>query len=203
MKGQLLAETKEAIERQKRELEDNRKRDMEDFKNQQEHSAAKNVVMPQYELDKRLMVYREVNPPPDSLFMGLGWDEDDQTKRRHYRRYYPDELENITEVMPVVTPFDQFDIKKGQSRGASKSWFSWGGHKEDSSGALSTEQVVGRFKGIVTVQSEEDLKNYQERKAELIHELKKKLNILSLKTLKVPIHVKMEKIDSMEGRQWF
>lgn len=103
----------------------------------------------------------------------------------------------------METPFDQFDIKKGQSRGASKSWFSWGGHKEDSSGALSTEQIVGRFKGIVTVQSEEDLRNYQERKAELIHDLKKKLNILSLKALGVPIHVKMERIDSMEGRQWF
>ena len=81
-------------------MEDNRKRDLEEYKNSQENAAAKNVIMPQYELDKRLMVYREVNPPPDSLFMGLGWDEDDQTKRKHYRRYYPDELENIKEVMP-------------------------------------------------------------------------------------------------------
>jgi hypothetical protein len=29
----------------------------------------------------------------------LGWDEDRETKRKHYRRFYPDELENITEIM--------------------------------------------------------------------------------------------------------
>lgn len=45
--------------------------------------------------------------------MGLGWDDNPEAKRRHYRRYYPDELENIKEVMPVSTPFDTFEIKKG------------------------------------------------------------------------------------------
>jgi hypothetical protein len=95
-----------------------------------------------------------VNIPPDSLFIGLGWDENPDSKRRHYRRYYPDELENIKEVMPVASPFDQYDIKKGQSRGASKGFFGFGAKKEDDSGATTTEQVVGRFKGIVTVQSE-------------------------------------------------
>jgi hypothetical protein len=89
--------------------------------------------------------------------MGLGWDETPDQKRRHYRRYYPDELENIKEVMPVPTPFNQFDIKRGQSRGASKGLL--GGlfgsaPKTDDSGAVSTEQIVGRFKGIVTVESE-------------------------------------------------
>ncbi len=127
-------------------------------------ASVKNVVMPQYELDKRLNVHREVNLPPDSIFMGLGWDENPENKRRHYRRYYPDELENIKEVMPIPSPFDQYDIKKGQSRGASKGWFSFGAKKEDESGELSSEQVVGRFKGIVTVQSDNDKKAYAERK---------------------------------------
>jgi hypothetical protein len=45
--------------------------------------------------------------------IGLGWDENPEAKKRHYRRYYPDELENIKEVMPVATPFDQYDVKKG------------------------------------------------------------------------------------------
>lgn len=31
--------------------------------------------MPEYKLDERLNVHREVNPPPESLYMGLGWDE--------------------------------------------------------------------------------------------------------------------------------
>jgi hypothetical protein len=53
--------------------------------------------------------------------------------------------------MPVATPFDQYDIKKGQSRGASKGLFGLFSKKEDESGAVTTEQVVGRFKGIITV----------------------------------------------------
>lgn len=77
--------------------------------------------------------------PPDSVFMGLGWDpEPTEDHRRHYRRYYADELEKITEVMPVPSPFDTYECLKGQSRGASKGWFSFGGHKEDDSGAVST-----------------------------------------------------------------
>ena len=94
--------------------------------------------MAQYELDTRINANREVNLPPDSVFIGLGWDPTPEDKRRHYRRFYNDELENITEVMPVPTPFDAYKILKGQSRGASKGWFSFGGHKEDDSGAVST-----------------------------------------------------------------
>ena len=122
-----MAETKEYLEKQKRELEDNRKRDMEQFKADSKSASAKNVIMPQYEMDKRLMVYREVTPPPDTLFIGLGWDDAPDTKRRHYRRFYPDELENIKEVMPMPTPFDTFEIKKGQSRGNGKAWWPFGG----------------------------------------------------------------------------
>jgi hypothetical protein len=40
--------------------------------------AAKNVLFPTYELDTRLNVYRESNMPPDTIFMGLGWDEEPQ-----------------------------------------------------------------------------------------------------------------------------
>lgn len=115
------------------------------------HKAVKNVLKPKYSLDTRLNVHREVEPPPESLFMGLGWDDKPEANRRHYRRYYPDELENIREVMPVPTPFHQYLIKRGQSRGASKGWFSFKDHKEDESGEVSTEQVVGKFKGIVEV----------------------------------------------------
>jgi hypothetical protein len=40
------------------------------------------------------------------MFVGLGWDEDKDTNRRHYRRYYPDELENVKEILPIPTPFN-------------------------------------------------------------------------------------------------
>jgi hypothetical protein len=81
--------------------------------------------------------------------MGLGWDENPEQKRKHYRRFYNSELENVKEVMPIPTPFATYDLKRGQSRGASKSLFSFA--KTDESGAASDEQVVGRFKGVVTV----------------------------------------------------
>lgn len=36
-------------------------------------------------MDPRLKIEREVNPPPSSLYMGLGWDVDSKTGRKHYR----------------------------------------------------------------------------------------------------------------------
>lgn len=56
--------------------------------------------MPKYAKDERLKVDREVNPPPSALYIPLGWDEDSTTKRKHYRLYYNDELENNTEIFP-------------------------------------------------------------------------------------------------------
>lgn len=72
--------------------------------------------MPEYKLDQRLKVMREINPPPDTLFIGLGYDVDDTTKRKHYRMFHPDELEFDTNVFPEPSPFDTFKIKKGQAR---------------------------------------------------------------------------------------
>ena len=47
------------------------------------------------------------------MFIGLGWDEDKDTKRKHYRRYYADELENVEEILPNPSPFNQYDLKRG------------------------------------------------------------------------------------------
>jgi hypothetical protein len=147
---------------------------------------------------------REVNPPPETLFLGLGWDETHESQTRHYRRFYPHELETVTEIMPVPTPFETFELKRGQSRGASKGWWPFGAQaKTDASGEVSTEQVVGKFKGTITVQTEEDRKDYANRKADLIHELKVKLNSLSLRKTGKPLELKLEKMDTMEGRQKF
>jgi hypothetical protein len=92
-------------------------------------------LKPTYVLDTRLNVSREITPPPESIFMGLGWDELPDSNKRHYRRYYPDELENVKTVMPIATPFHTYEIKKGQSRGASKGWWPFAGAgKTDESG---------------------------------------------------------------------
>jgi hypothetical protein len=62
---------------------------------------------------------------------------------------------------------------------------------------------VGRFKGIVTVQSEKDQKDYKELKLELMHNLKQRLNQLSLKKLNKPIDMRLEKLETSEGRAKF
>lgn len=56
-----------------------------------------NVVMPKYKYSERLKVDIEVNVPPVSLFKEIGHDPTPGAKQKHYRRYYPDELENITD----------------------------------------------------------------------------------------------------------
>jgi len=45
---------------------------------------------------------------------------------KHYRRFFEDELENDKVIFPKPI-FHNFDIKRGQSRGVEKSWFSFGG----------------------------------------------------------------------------
>lgn len=62
--------------------------------------------------------------------------------------------------MPQETPFDQFIIKRGQSRGASKGWWPFSKAKEDDSGSVTTELVAGKFKGILSISSEEEMITY-------------------------------------------
>jgi hypothetical protein len=37
--------------------------------------------------------------------------------RKHYRRYYGQELEKVKEIMPKESPFNSYDIVRGRSRG--------------------------------------------------------------------------------------
>jgi hypothetical protein len=70
--------------------------------------------MPKYKKDEVLQVDREYDAPPETLFIGLGWDENAETLRRHYRRYYPDELENCSEIMgEKASVFNSYDLKRG------------------------------------------------------------------------------------------
>jgi len=93
-----------------------------------------------YQLDTRLNVHREIEAPPNTLFIGLGYDVEPEDKKKHYRRFYKQELELVKEVMSTPTPFMTFEIKKGQSRGASKGFSLFGSSKKtDESGQVSTE----------------------------------------------------------------
>ena len=146
------------------------------------HDATKMLIWPQYEKDKRLNIDREKNIPPASLFMPLGWDEDATTKRKHYRHYYDDELENVEEFFENKSPFMRFGIKRGQSRGLSENsgLFSFlKTSKKDESGAITNEEDVGYFKGVVAIQSKTDEAAHKAKLVEVISEVKKKLNTIS------------------------
>ena len=62
-------------------------------------------------------MHKEALPPPEELYMGLGWDEDKESNKKHYRLYYNDELENIKDIFPKPSPFNTFELKRGQTRG--------------------------------------------------------------------------------------
>ena len=172
-KASIMKAHKEASELEKRLIEDERKRAEEDLLKQGGDSAHKTILMPKYKLDERLKVDREIDPPPGNLFIGLGWDEDSTTKRKHYRMFYNDELENNTEIFPQKSPFNAYELKRGQSRGIKKGglFSMFKSKKQDASGQVSTEQVVGFFKGIIEVESKEDKLNYKRRKDTLIDNL--------------------------------
>ena len=70
-------------------------------------------MKPTYKFDSLLNVFRENSGPADTMYMGIGFDEDPEDDKKHYRRYYPDELENIIEVLPQSSPFEEFNIKRG------------------------------------------------------------------------------------------
>jgi len=58
----------------------------------------------------------------------------------HYRKFYDDELENNKDLFPRM-PFISAGIKRGQSRGLKKSWFSmFSADKTDESGQVSNEK---------------------------------------------------------------
>ena len=107
-------------------LEDQRKRDAMDMKGKLGEDSVKNIILARYALDKRLQVEREIKVPPATLFLGIGADPKPNDGVKHYRRFYPKELELVPEVMTQPSPFDSYDLKRGQSRGASKSWLSFG-----------------------------------------------------------------------------
>jgi len=71
----------------------------------------------------------------------------------HYRKFYEDELENDTTLFPDSDdPFVKIPIKRGQSRGLTKSWFSFlSEDKVDESGEVSNEKTVGFFKGRIKI----------------------------------------------------
>jgi len=60
-----------------------------------------------YKRDDRLNCYREIDKPPSVLFEELGWDRDPENpKEKHYRKFFPIELEQCKDVMSRPSEFE-------------------------------------------------------------------------------------------------
>lgn len=183
-KKEIMREHEEIVEQERRINENDRIKALEEL-HRKGDEAKKVVIMPKYKLDKRLHVHREHDHPPTAVFMGLGWDENETTMRKHYRQYYRDELENIKEIFPKPSPFNTFQIKRGQTRGLKKGGLMsiFKHQKLEESGQVSTENIVGYFKGIIEIEAKDDKEAYLIKKEKMINDLKTWVNeIAVLKT---------------------
>ena len=114
------------------------------------------IILPEYELDERLNVQREKRAPPNKLYEPLGWDrQPGESQEKHYRKYFNTPAEKCEEIMSKETDFNCYNLKRGQTRGAPTGGGLFGllsgGGKEDASGQPSTEETVGKFKGLIMV----------------------------------------------------
>jgi hypothetical protein len=178
LKEVLMAQEKEEREKAERDIEEAR------AKAEAEFLETANVVMPKYRFDETMQIDRECEKPPVQLFIGLGW-------------------EKVKSVLPNESPFNQYDLKRGQSRGASKSvWQSLTGNvKEDESGQTSTEQIVGRFKAVIEVEVKTEKVTYKARKHELIDEIVNALGLLAKARGIFDFDLDVQKLDTIEGRK--
>lgn len=176
LKKDLVLKEKENQEKAKRDAEDERARDMEEFKRSGKGTAA-NIIRPQYKRDEILQCDREVEKPPESQYIALGWDEDAESKRKHYRRFFNDELENVKAVLAIASPFQTYEIKRGQTRGAKAGlWASLMNEvKEDESGQVSTDELMGKFKAVIEVEVISEKEQYLQEKEELFRQMQEAL----------------------------
>jgi len=97
-----------------------------------------------------------VDPPPEELFMVLGYNKTHEDGNRQYRKFFLKSLEELPEIIPSL-PFDTYQIKRGQVRGNKKGIFSIFKKKpkKDKSGELDSSKSMGLFKGIVHVYTQQ------------------------------------------------
>ena len=202
LKKKLLAEEKERTEKAKRDAVDERQRELADFK-ASGHGTTANIIMPQYERDTILDCDREIKKPPESMYIALGWDEDATTQRKHYRRFFPDELENVREVLAIASPFQTYEIKRGQTRGAKAGLLAslFNEVKEDESGQVSTEELMGKFKAVIEVEVKEEKEAYFQEKEELFRAMQESLRKLAESRGINNFALDLDKLETIEGRE--
>jgi len=144
------------IAQKKAELEEMRAAEQKALAATGSKSAFGNVIMPVYRWDERLTIERECGPPAASLFKEIGHDPEPGAGAKHYRRYYPDELENVKDERGeplIASPFLTEKITRAQTKKAGGMLAGLFGGGEGSAADMSVLEV-GDFKGIVRCYNE-------------------------------------------------
>ena len=131
--------------------------------------------------------------------MPVGFNQQPSDGTKHYRKYYKRELEKGTEMMPKL-PFDEFEIKRGQSRGNKASLFSFSRPKTDETGNISTVKVVGKFKGKINMLNHEVLENFETVQAERLDLVIKMMREVYFLRTNEELDFDMEKLKTPEQR---
>lgn len=151
------------------------------------------MIFPKYEFDARVKIDREIDPPPASLFIALGFNQNKDSGKKHYRRYYPEELEKVAAVIPKL-PFHEELILRGSKSGTGFFQF----NKTD----YSTKEI-GQFKGLIKMFNKKEDDGYRlklKRGDEVILQL---IRDIYLKKHGEAMAFNFEKLDSFEGRGKF
>lgn len=134
--------------------------------------------------------------------MELGHNESPSEKpedeRKHYRKFFNDELENNKDIFPKM-PFHTVDICRGQSRGLSKGWFSFFTKTQtDESGEISNKKVVGQFKGRINIENKEEKEAFKATRDSRVKIIFMLLNDLHEKKFGQPLQISLGDLESYE-----
>lgn len=110
------------------------------------------LVRPQFEADRKGKL-REINKPDPDVYMQIGYNRSPDDGMMHYRYLIDSELEKAEYI--EESPFEQYDVLKGQNRGLDHPLLS--ADKLDDGGNKSTIRNAGKFKGLIRIIPEEKL----------------------------------------------
>ena len=73
--------------------------------------------------------------------------------------------------------------------------------KEDASGQVSTEELMGKFKAVIEVEVKEEKEKYFIEKEELFQEMQEALRKLALSRNIKDFELDLDKLETIEGRE--
>ena len=135
---------------------------------------------PQFEEDDKLRRKVEINKPDESAYQPIGYNRVPEDGLKHYRYAINEELEKTDYI--GKSPFNIYEIKRGQSRGLDGTLSSV--NTCDEKGQKTNSRTVGKFKGVIRVIHDDE----ESRKSN-----RKNLKIVGLDGLEEPDEEEEEK----------